>query len=337
MGQHRLIGHVPDRENSVDAGPLLAVHANKSALIGLHARVFKTQTGSSRSTADRRQNPLENPRLPPAVRTFYHDPQAVLLGLHFLDRRFKQQLLKQSVQPLSQNTDQVAIHPGEQACGHLHQGDLGPQGRIDRSDFKPDVTAADHEQFFRHGFELECSGGVHETIGIHVPNGQGAGMGTGGDDGVFKRQLAGRTAGFLDRQRSVILESGGGLTILNATLLDQLPQSPRQLGHDVIFPAAQFGGLNLGTAENDATVLGRARFDDLCGDMEQCLRRNTPPVKANAARIRFGVDQRYLQSEIGRQKSGGITPRARSDNGHLRVHLCHSVSSLLRQQFSLNI
>src|SRR5262245_53502431 len=51
----------------------------------------------------------------------------------------------------SRNVDVLTLH---EVCPHLDDGHFRPESAEHLSEFQPDVTAADHQQVFRHGVQL---------------------------------------------------------------------------------------------------------------------------------------------------------------------------------------
>src|SRR5207249_6303379 len=60
---------------------------------------------------------------------------------------------------------------------------------------------------------------------------------------------------------------------------------------------------------------------DQFGNVQQGLRRNASAVDANTAGIEFGIDERDLQAEIGREKGRRVPTGTAADNCQLcRYH-----------------
>ena len=80
---------------------------------------------------------------------------------------------------------------------------------------------------------------------------------------------------------------------------------------DVVLERAQLGEIDLRLAELDAPRLRVARLVEQLGDVQQRLRRNAAAIDADAAGIRFGIDERDAEAEIGGEKRRGVSARAR--------------------------
>src|SRR5262245_434528 len=107
------------------------------------------------------------------------------------------------------------------------------------------------------------------------------------------------------------------LEVLNLAVLDELSSAVRQALDDVVLEFAQLREIDLRLAELDAPRLRMPRLVDELGDVQERLRRNTPAVDADAAGVRLGIDQRGRNTQVGREKRGGVASRASANDDEL--------------------
>ena len=96
---------------------------------------------------------------------------------------------------------------------------------------------------------------------------------------------------------------------------DDLAEAADQLLDDAVLERAQLVEIDLRLAEGDAPrrrVLRLAR--STLGDVQQRLRRNAAAIEADAAGIRFGIDERDLHAEVGRVERRRVPARTRTDD-----------------------
>ncbi len=110
---------------------------------------------------------------------------------------------------------------------------------------------------------------------------------------------------------------GPSLQVVNLADLDQLAGAAGQALDDVVLEGAQLVEIDLRLGEFDAPGLRMARFAEEIGHVKQRLGRNAAAIDADAAGIRFRIDQRDAEPEIGGQKGGGIAPGAGADDDEL--------------------
>ena len=96
---------------------------------------------------------------------------------------------------------------------------------------------------------------------------------------------------------------------MNLALLREHAQAAGQFLDHALFPRAQASEIDLGIGELDAPILGLMGFLDQLGHVQQGFGRNAAAVEADAAGIRFRIDQRDLHAQIGGEKCRGVTTR----------------------------
>ncbi len=118
-------------------------------------------------------------------------------------------------------------------------------------------------------------------------------------------------------------KSGASLNVFDLVLFRKHAQAAGQFFDHAFFPGAQMGEIDLGIGVFDAPCFGVTRLIDQLGHMQQGLGGNTSAVQTDSARIRFRIDQRNLQSQIGSQKCRGITARSATHYCDMQICLSH--------------
>ncbi len=121
----------------------------------------------------------------------------------------------------------------------------------------------------------------------------------------------------LHAQRMRVDELGESLEILNLSRLDELPGTAGQSLDDAVLEVTELGEVDLRFGELDALRLRVTRFVDDLGDVQQRLGRNASAVHAHAARVRFGVDEDDVETEIGGEKRARVSARTTADDDEL--------------------
>ncbi len=107
------------------------------------------------------------------------------------------------------------------------------------------------------------------------------------------------------------------LQVLHLSVLCKLSGAAREAGDHGVLEVAKLCEVDRRLAELDTPGGRVARFAQDLRDVEQRFRRNAAAIHADAARIRFGVDDRNAESEISGEKSGRITAWAAADHNEL--------------------
>jgi hypothetical protein len=98
-------------------------------------------------------------------------------------------------------------------------------------------------------------------------------------------------------------------------LLGKLPKTSGEFLYDAFFPGAQAREIDLWRGKFNSPVLRLLGLFNQLGDVKKRLRRNAATVKADPARIQFGIDQRDLHAQVGGEESGGVAAGAAANHG----------------------
>ena len=139
------------------------------------------------------------------------------------------------------------------------------------------------------------------------------------EDDAIEGQGLFAAAGLRDPQRIRILKRGLAPECIRPCAASKAAQAAGQFLDHALFPRPQAGQIDLGLGVLDAPVLGVARLVDQLGHVQQGFRRNAAAIEANAAGIRFRIDQRDLHAEIGGEKCGGVATRAAAHHCNVQV------------------
>src|SRR5204863_4793006 len=90
------------------------------------------------------------------------------------------------------------------------------------------------------------------------------------------------------------------------------PSPPGLLLDDLIFPRAQPVDIDRRFGERHAERGRVLRFVEHSGRVQQRLRRNAAAKRADATRIRIGVDERDLHAKVRGMKRGDVAAGARA-------------------------
>src|SRR5439155_276788 len=100
--------------------------------------------------------------------------------------------------------DEVAVHAGQEAVGHLDERHLAAERGVDLAELETDVASADDEEALGQIGELERPRRVHHAVARQRGTGQRAGRRARRDDGVLEADLLRLVA--LHAERAGVLE-----------------------------------------------------------------------------------------------------------------------------------
>ena len=192
---------------------------------------------------------------------------------------------------LARMFDQVAIGAGQQAAGHLDDGDLAAERGVDGAQLEADVAAADDEQRLRDVGQIERAGGIHQPRAVDRQAGNLRRHRAGGDDAVLEGERLLRAVDLLDVERVRVAERGHALDVLDLAQVADLAGAGGELADDLVLEVAQLVEIDRRLGELDAEVFGVGRLGDHVGDVQQRLRRDAAAVDADAAGVLFRIDQ----------------------------------------------
>ncbi len=168
MSQHRLASHVANCEDRFIGRPPLLIDAYKAFLIQLDLRLFQTESAGIGTPADGDQDTVESHFLFAwfrAVRlrvTAQQGDTDAFGGFGNLgDLRIEKDLLEERFEACLQRSNQVPVHPRQQAVDHFHDGHFAAQCRIDVAQLQTDVPSAHDEQTGRNFLQPKSGRGVH--------------------------------------------------------------------------------------------------------------------------------------------------------------------------------
>src|SRR5262249_56690929 len=194
--------------------------------------------------------------------------------------------------------DECSIDPRQEAVGHLDEGHLAAERRVDLAELEPDVAAADHEQSLGHLAELERRGRVDEAISWEREVGKTGRRRARRDDRVLEAHLLRLVA--LDVEHARALERPPAADDVDALGLRHRRQAAREPADDALaLPLAQRVERDARLAEIDAELAGALRILDERRDLEQRLGRDAALEEAGAAEALARVDHHGLQAQLG--------------------------------------
>ena len=115
-------------------------------------------------------------------------------------------LREELLAPAGKRLDEGSVNTRQKLVGHLDDGDLTAERRVDLTELETDVAAADHEEPLRHLAELERRRRVHDTLAGEGEAGQSGRRRAGRDDRVLEAHLLRLVA--LDVELARALEHG---------------------------------------------------------------------------------------------------------------------------------
>ena len=115
------------------------------------------------------------------------------------------------------------------------------------------------------------------------------------------------------------LEFRDGGEDAHLALLRHRRQSARQFPDNTVFPSAELFAVDRRLSERDAVFGHRRGVVDHFRGVQQCLRRNTADVQANAAQHRVALDEDHVHTDVGRPERGRIAAGTRADDDQLSI------------------
>ncbi len=297
----------------------LLVHLNKSARADLHLGLVQAGNFRIRFAPHRHQNFVEDFFALLDFGAVESHANAVAFVFHGGHRGVQHDGSEAFFNPLVQGKNQIAVGAGQQAGKHLNHGNFRAQRRIHRAQLQADVAAADHQQSARHLAEIQRGGGIHDSRGVQFEGRNDRGTRAGRKDDAIESQAFIAAGGFRNPQRIRILKRRASLDVFDFALLRKDAQAAGQLLDHAFFPGTQAGQIDFGVGVLDSPIFRMTGFIDQLGHVQQGFRRNAAAVETDSARIRFRIDQRDFQPEIGGQKCRGITTRPAAHHCDMQV------------------
>src|SRR6202042_3449252 len=109
------------------------------------------------SATDRHKHAIKNLFILLYVGTFESDADSGLFVLQRLNGGVEQNRREEFFQTLVQRQNKIAIGTRQNARQHFNAGNFCPESGVDRTEFEPNISAADDEQRLRNVGEIESS------------------------------------------------------------------------------------------------------------------------------------------------------------------------------------
>ncbi len=107
------------------------------------------------------------------------------------------------------------------------------------------------------------------------------------------------------------------LNVLHLAKLREGSGAVRQSLDDSVLEGAKLREVDVWLTERHTPCSRVSRFAQKSGHMQQGLGRDAAAVHAHSTRLRFGIDERDAETQIGGQKCGGISAGAATDDDDL--------------------
>src|SRR5206468_12038837 len=225
--------------------------------------------------------------------------------------------------PAGERLDEGSVHARQEPVGHLDEGHLAPERRVDLTELKTDVAAADHEEPLGHLAELERRRRVDDAIADERQSGQPRRRRACRDDRVLEAHLRRLVA--LHAQRARALEGGAAADDVDALGLRDRREPPREPADDALaLPLAQRVERDARLTELDAELAGLLGVLDQRGDVEQGFRRDAALEEAGPAQTLARVDHDGLEPQLRAAKRRRVAAGPAAHDGH--VHLDDEVA-----------
>src|SRR5882672_7845750 len=319
MGEHGLAGNVADRVDRRVGGTTAIVDGDEAARVGARARVLETQPRAGRAPADRDQHAIEGLRVAGVEARL--DRRALLEERRHL--RAQVDLREERLAPAGERLDEGSVHARQEPVGHLDEGHLAPERRVDLTELETDVAAADHEEPLGHLAELERRRRVDDAIADERQSGQPRRRRARRDDRVLEAHLLRLVA--LHAQLARALEDGAAADDVDALGLRDRREPPREPADDALaLPLAQRVERDARLAEIDAELAGALGVLDQRGDVEQGFRRDAALEETGPPEPLARVDHDGLEPQLRAAERCRVAARPAAHDSH--VHLDDEVA-----------
>jgi hypothetical protein len=321
VGQHRLAGDVPDRQDVRHVGALLLVDRDVAALVDQDAGVLRADRPAVGGAADGHQDTIEDV----AVRGCWPleaCPQPGLARLDGGDLGVEVDVLVPAVDALGERADDVGVRARDDLVHQFDHGDPRAELVVDGGHLQADDPAADHQQAAGHRRHLERAGGVNDPGVIVRDERQADRLGADGDDRLVEADCR-RAAVRADLNLAGGDEPAGALDGADLALAREARQAAGEPADDAVLPAAQDVQVDPRVAEADTAGAHLPGFGDHLGGVQQRLGRDAAHVQADPAEDGLPVDQGHLLAEVGGAEGGRVAARSGAEHQDFGVHVSH--------------
>ena len=160
--EHRLAGHVADREDRGLVRAALLVNDDEALVVQANARPAEPGDARIRSSPDRDEHAIEDLFLLFGL-AFEADADATLLGGHLHDTCLEQHTLESLRDALGEHVHQISIGARQQARRHFDHRHGAAERRVDGAELEADISAAYDQQRLRDVGQIERRGRIHHA------------------------------------------------------------------------------------------------------------------------------------------------------------------------------
>ena len=322
MGEPGRPGHVADGVNAGLAGFTPFVDLDMTP-VDLDPGAFEAKILDIAGDADGEDDAIKARLLRLAVfrRDFRRD--LALRDLQALDTGRRQKLHALGLEGLGRGGGYIGIFHRKDAVQHFDHRHLGAKVVIEARELDADGARPHHQELARnrlgdHGFPVGDN-----VLAVRFQPGQFARPGAGGDDDVLGREaVQGLAVGigdgeFTNTPRPHAVELGAAVDDRDLVFLHQSRHAPGKPPGDGARPGNHLLEIDAIQGRLDAELPGAVdQMGDL-GGAQQCLGRDTAPVKADAAHV-LALDHHRFQAQLGGANGGDIAPRPAADDDQIK-------------------
>ena len=324
VGEERRAGEVADAVDGRHARLHPLVHLDEALRADLHPRRLEAHALAVRAEAHRDEHLVTGDGLLlPADLNLHHQLTALALeplrlGAH-VDGRLA------LAETLLNEPHGLGIDAGQDRGQRLHHRHLRPELRVDGPELEPDDAAADDHEPLRDLGQVDGLLGAPYVLAVELEAGDLHGPSAGRDD--EGRRLDARllpAVGRLNLDRARTDEAGGALQHLDPFPFSSIPTPLTSFFTTAFLNSRSFATSTFGSAvipriARAAQVLHQVRGRD------ERLRRDTPPVEADAAQGLL-LHQRRLLPQLRQPDGGHVAARACADHDRVEALRRHARS-----------
>ena len=319
VGQQRLADDIADGEDTAHAGAALVVDLDEFSALEVEPHVFQTPAFKAGLAADRNEDLVGGDGLFRTLRVFIGENGLAALFGDALGLAGEVHIDLVLLQPHGDRTGDLLVIERQDAIRGFDEGDLGAQLAEGDAQFEADIAGTDHDQLLRQLGQIKRIGRADHRV-AERQKGQLDLDRAGGENHILGGDLDLLAIILRDDTGLGVGEFGPAGNVLGPGSLDQLADTPGQLGDDPVFPADQLAHVQLWRlGEGDAQliafrVLGHVLI--LGRRVDHRLGGNATTIEAGSAQTVL-VDNDGVEAQLAGANGGRIAARATTDNENL--------------------
>ena len=293
----------------------MRVGHDAAAWVELHARFAQAQIIRIRTPADGDEDDIRLEHLLLSVRRLDIDAQAVALLVHAGHFGRQEEFHTLALQETLELLRDFAVEARRDAVEEFDDRHVAAETSPHRSQFEPDIAAADHEQPLRYVLERQRAGRRHNALFVDGDTGKRHHVGARRDNDILGGKRARRTVGKLDRDLTGACDARFAHDAFDLVLLEEELDALGEFADDLRLVRHHGGEIEAHLrldAELGEFLAGR--FVVKFARVQQRLGRNAADVEAGAAELAALVHAGSAHAQLSGTDRGVVAARSAAND-----------------------